>query len=530
MRTLELHASTKQIKRSEGRSSVAAAAYRSGTRLEDERTGLIHDYTKKQGVEHSRIYLPDNAPEWARNRAKLWNAAEVKENRSNSCVAHELEIGFPAEFNAMQRREAGDTLCRELARRYGCAVDIAYHQPSKNGDDRNHHAHILFTTRGLDANTKDEWAAKKYRDLSSDKITVDGVKTTRGKQEVLALREFTANEINRIAKRDRLQVWTEHLSFSKRGVDREPTQHRGQTATDMLRRGKSSRIEDLNHHRQLKNSQRAMNYAHAAQEAGAMSKDSKLSQQWALRKQKDILGEAASSKLELDKQHHQQKESLEKRLSEGKTRNTIQSEINSINDRLNQGGIKKVVRVVFRQEATDKKNLINLNDAIEKVKRLENEQRQKLEDRQQKEREEQKQKQEVKKTPSKSRSQNQGTQSRSDSDTRTQSRRKTDKPKPTPPPPREALSIAQQWGEKSGQNAKHIKDSVQARKIDTNKLAMPKEDKSKEFDRRKPQEDTTAKQDIAKSWAEKKAELTNDNMKPSKPSQDLNLEPPRPKR
>lgn len=255
MRNHELHAHAKQVQRSAGRSSVAAAAYRAAERLEDERTGEIHDYTAKQGVEHTRIYTPDNAPAWALDRSRLWNAAEVKENRDNSTTAHELEVGFPSEFNAMQRREAGDRIAQELVRRYGCAVDIAYHQPSRSGDQRNHHAHVMFTTRAFDATRPDGWARTKYRDLAhdlKDKTTgekyrdQDGKPTTRGKLEIADLRSFTASEMNRIAQRDRLQVHTEHLSFERRGIDREPTQKMGSHATRMERQGEKSRRGDIN--------------------------------------------------------------------------------------------------------------------------------------------------------------------------------------------------------------------------------------------------------------------------------------------
>ena len=255
MRTHEIHAHAKQVKRSVGRSSVAAAAYRAAERLEDERTGEIHDYTAKQGVEHTRIYTPENAPAWARDRSRLWNGAEAKENRDNSTTAHELEVGFPSEFNAMQRREAGDSIARELVRRYGCAVDIAYHRPSRDGDQRNFHAHILFTTRAFDDSRPDGWAKTKYRDLAhdlKDKTTgekyrdADGKATTRGKLEIAALREFTAQEMNRIAERDRLEVRCEHLSFEQRGIDREPTQKMGAYATRMERNGEKSERGDVN--------------------------------------------------------------------------------------------------------------------------------------------------------------------------------------------------------------------------------------------------------------------------------------------
>lgn len=246
MRAYELHAHAKTVNRSAGRSSVRAAAYRSGERLYEERTGQTHDYRAKSGVEHARLYAPEDAPEWTRNRAQLWNAAEAKENRKNSVTARELEIGFPAEFNAMQRREAGDAIARELVKRYNCAVDICYHQPGQEGDQRNHHAHVLFTTRGLDASRPDGWAATKYRELNNDRITVDGQATTRSAQELLSLRKFTAEVMNAISDRDRLGVTTEYLSFEARGVEKEPTRKLGPAASALERRGEDSERGDLN--------------------------------------------------------------------------------------------------------------------------------------------------------------------------------------------------------------------------------------------------------------------------------------------
>ncbi len=246
MRTNELHATAKQVGRSSGRSSVAAAAYRSGEIIVDERTGIVHDYTKKGGIEYTKVYLPDNAPDHLNDRAALWNAVEFKENRKNSTTAHELEIAFPHEFNAMQRREAGDMISKEIMRRYNCAVDIAYHQPNREGDQRNFHAHILFATRGFDEGSKDGWSKNKFRDLAADKITVDGENTTRGKEEVKSLRAFTANEMNRISERDKLDVKTEHLSFEARGLEKEPTQKMGYMATQLERRGVKTERGDLN--------------------------------------------------------------------------------------------------------------------------------------------------------------------------------------------------------------------------------------------------------------------------------------------
>ena len=77
------HLAVKTIGRSAGRSATAAAAYRAGVEIADERTGIVHDYTRKQGIEHREIVAPADAPEWVRDRAALWNAAEQAETRKN---------------------------------------------------------------------------------------------------------------------------------------------------------------------------------------------------------------------------------------------------------------------------------------------------------------------------------------------------------------------------------------------------------------------------------------------------------------
>ena len=94
------HLSVKPISRSAGRSATAAAAYRAGelgAPIVDERTGDVHDYTRKRGVLSADIVLPDGAPSWAQDRPRLWNAAELAEKRKDACVAREYEVALPAE-------------------------------------------------------------------------------------------------------------------------------------------------------------------------------------------------------------------------------------------------------------------------------------------------------------------------------------------------------------------------------------------------------------------------------------------------
>ncbi|WP_162129817.1 MobA/MobL family protein, partial [Sinorhizobium fredii] len=95
------HLSAKPISRSSGRSAVASAAYRCAVRLTNERDGLVHDFTRKEGVEHTEIVLPEGvSADWALDRSTLWNAAEFAENRKDARVAREFEIALPHELSA----------------------------------------------------------------------------------------------------------------------------------------------------------------------------------------------------------------------------------------------------------------------------------------------------------------------------------------------------------------------------------------------------------------------------------------------
>lgn len=384
MRALELHAHAKQVQRSAGQSSVAAAAYRAGEKLRDERTDIPHDYTRKQGVEFKRIYLPENAPQSFKDRGALWNGCEKKENRSNSCTAHELEVGFPYEFNIMQRREAGDKIARELMRRYGCAVDVCLHAPNENNDERNFHAHIMFTSRSFDPKTKDGWARTKFRDLSDDKITINGKEKNKGEQELKSLRKFTADALNRIADRDGLSVKVEHLSFKKRGIDKEPQIHLGARANDMKKKGVQSERDTQNNniiHLNKKIEDRrkqveGIQYESFDEFAGA--KRSEL-QQWKW----DMEVEESRR---CDNEHRK----LERTLNEfyGETDSKSRAKIDVIKNRLKVKGVKGSFRELTGAKKKDFQDLENLKKNIKSGEIRKKEQRDILFAKQKKRREE----------------------------------------------------------------------------------------------------------------------------------------------
>ena len=145
------HLRATMISRSQGRSATAAAAYRVAERIEDRRTGLTFDYAARGGVDHTEILAPDHAPDWVRDRSELWNRVEESETRKNSQVAREVRVALPDELTHAQRV----ALVRDYAQAQfvdrGMVADIALHAPGRVGDERNHHAHILLTTREIDA-------------------------------------------------------------------------------------------------------------------------------------------------------------------------------------------------------------------------------------------------------------------------------------------------------------------------------------------------------------------------------------------
>jgi len=216
------HLSVKTVKRSTGRSAVAAAAYRTATNLIDDRTGQTYDYTRKQGVEFSEILIPKTAPPYMLERNALWDSAEAAEKRKNSVTAREYEIALPAEFNAEQKQACVHEFSHWLVDRFAVGVDAAIHAPHREGDQRNYHAHILTTTRTID----NEGLAKKTRELDDKKSGA-----------VIEVREKWAEIANRHLERAQITDRIDHRSHKDRGIEAAPTFHLGVMAAAMERRG-----------------------------------------------------------------------------------------------------------------------------------------------------------------------------------------------------------------------------------------------------------------------------------------------------
>jgi hypothetical protein len=138
-----------------GSVSTSAAAYRSGERIRDERTGRVYDHSHRRDIEHKEILLPSDVSDavlradWARDRSQLWNMVERSEPRPNARVAREYVVALPHELNAHQRLALARSFAQDISDRYRNVVDLALHQPRT--DPRNFHAHLLTTTREVSA-------------------------------------------------------------------------------------------------------------------------------------------------------------------------------------------------------------------------------------------------------------------------------------------------------------------------------------------------------------------------------------------
>ena len=227
------HFSMKPVSRVSGRSAVASMAYRAGERLTNERDGITHDYTAKQGVEHAEIVLPDGVKaDWARDRSSLWNAAEFSEKRKDARVAREFEVALPHELTAEQRLGATRELAQELANRYGAAVDFAIHAPHDASDVRNHHAHVMMTTRQV---TDEGLGDKTYIERENKWLLANGLATTD--MQLRDLRQTWEGIANEHLARAGHDLRIDHRSHMERGLEIMPTEHMGVHATQMERRG-----------------------------------------------------------------------------------------------------------------------------------------------------------------------------------------------------------------------------------------------------------------------------------------------------
>jgi ATP-dependent exoDNAse (exonuclease V) alpha subunit len=231
------------ITRTGGHSSVAAAAYRAGEKLRDDRTNELHNHSRRQDVTHTEIVLPAQLAgekmDWARNRASLWNSVEAAETRKNARVATEIQVNLPFELSPERRLAMARTFSQELADHYRVGVDLAVHDPRPSGDPRNYHAHLLMTTREV---SPAGLGAKAGLDMSSVERVRLGLPNLS--QEFTAIRERWATLTNEALKEANIEARVDHRSLAEQGIDREPKPHIPFAAFKIERAGQHSEVAE----------------------------------------------------------------------------------------------------------------------------------------------------------------------------------------------------------------------------------------------------------------------------------------------
>jgi hypothetical protein len=221
----------KIISRSAGHKACAAAAYRAAEKIVDRTYGQTHDFTRKSNVSASFILAPDNAPAWMQDRAQLWNAVEAAERRKDAQLSREVLLSLPHELTDQQREALVRQFVNERFVSRGMIADVAIHGHSPSGDERNHHAHILLTTRTLTQGPLGGFGSKE--------------RSWNGKEFLHETRVAWAEAQNRLFERLGLDTRVDHRSLADQGQDREPEPKLGPTATQALRNGEPEKAEGV---------------------------------------------------------------------------------------------------------------------------------------------------------------------------------------------------------------------------------------------------------------------------------------------
>ncbi|KXG87611.1 MobQ family relaxase [Agrobacterium bohemicum] len=200
------HLNVKNISRSDGRSVVAAAAYRAGEVLPNEAEERLSDFGGRRDVITSSIRLPVGAPDWMADRSRLWNAVELAEKRHDARLAKEIEFALPRELP----RSAWLGIAHAMADAYtaqGFVADFAIHD---DGTQHNPHIHILLTTRVI---TSEGFGPK--------------IRSADGRQFISEARVTWERVANAALTKAGVSAAIDSRSYAKRKLDRTPGQHRG---------------------------------------------------------------------------------------------------------------------------------------------------------------------------------------------------------------------------------------------------------------------------------------------------------------
>jgi hypothetical protein len=250
------HFSVSIISRGKGKSAVASSAYIAGEKIKNEWDGVTHDYTKKQGVIHKEIFLPEHAPKEFTDRTTLWNSVELFEKNSNAQLARNFIIALPKELSLEENKKLISEFIETNFVSEGMVADLAIHDESQDGNN-NIHAHIMTIVRPL--NEDGTWGQKSKKeymlDENGEKILGKNGKPKTRKVEltnwndrgnVEKWRESFSNLCNRYLQENEIDKKVDHRSFKRQAVKQIPTIHLGAAASALERKGIRTEKGDIN--------------------------------------------------------------------------------------------------------------------------------------------------------------------------------------------------------------------------------------------------------------------------------------------
>jgi Ti-type conjugative transfer relaxase TraA len=226
------HFSAKVISRAAGSSAVASAAYRSASRLHDQRLDRHQDFSDKSGVVHSEVMLPENAPPELSDRERLWNGVEAGELRKDAQLAREVEFAIPRELTQEQGIELARDFVRQTFVDQGMIADLNVHWDIGEDGLARPHAHVMLTMRSVDENG----FGPKVRDWNRTELLEQW-------------REDWGVHVNERLAELGIDARIDHRSLEAQGIDLEPQDKIGAAASRMADRGlEADRLEE---HREI---------------------------------------------------------------------------------------------------------------------------------------------------------------------------------------------------------------------------------------------------------------------------------------
>lgn len=207
------HLNMTLVSRKDGRSSVGAAAYRSGERLRDQRTGRVYDYGARGDIETGGLCG------WTASRALLWDCAEQAEKHPRAIVAREVVLALPHELSPSGRQEIVQRFAQFLHDRHGIGVDWNIHAPPERSP-LNNHAHLLLTTR----RTSSDGLALKEKSRELDQKNTGGA-------HLRIWRLTWAAMVNDALQMEGVSTRVDHRSHRAKGTLHQPLEHLGPVAT-----------------------------------------------------------------------------------------------------------------------------------------------------------------------------------------------------------------------------------------------------------------------------------------------------------